>query len=170
MAPPLREFLRPSALRWAWLPLILVGTPGSAQAPAGRALTVAPSLGFGVLRRNGDWESGGVEASLELGYGDARLRWLAQGSLRGVGVDCSDGCSDGGWGFSVGALRSVGRVWLGGGAGLADQFGDWQLQPQGRIVFDVGRVELQLRLEVPLEAGGVYLPILIGFRLPPTSR
>ena len=133
-------------------------------------LAVTPYLGLGTLRRNGSWESAGLEASLQLGYGGTRLRWHTAASLRGIGVSCSDGCADGGWAFSVGVARAVGRVWLSGGAGVANQFGDWQLHPYAGVVLDEGRLQLQLRLEVPLEAGGVYVPILVGFPLPRTVR
>jgi hypothetical protein len=155
------------SLSWRWLPLLLVAVApatASAQTDPQRTWAVVPSLGLGVVRRNGQWGSAGLEAALDLEYARNGWRWGAYGSIRGVGVGCSEGCfEDEGATVAMGGSRSVGRVWIGGGAGVMKRFGEWRLAPYGRISVDAAPVRLDLRIELPREGGvSVYAPFLVG--------
>lgn len=163
---------RPLAvLAWGWAFLLAAaGVPptASAQTEPQRSWAVVPWLGFGVVRDNGDWGSAGAEAALELEYGGAGWRWSGYASLRGLGVACSVACFTGGPALAIGASRSVGVLWIGGGAGVMKQFGAWHPLPYGRISLDAAPFRIDLRVELPQESGqGVYLPLLVGI---PISR
>jgi hypothetical protein len=134
----------------------------SAQTGPHRSWAVVPLLGFGVVRDEG-WQSAGMEAAVELEYGGTDWRWSGYGSLRGLGVGCSHVCFDGGPAVAIGGSRSVGALWIGGGAGIMKQFGEWRLLPYGRISQDAAPFRFDMRVELPQWSGlGVYLPILIG--------
>jgi hypothetical protein len=135
----------------------------SAQDEAGPAWAIVPSLGFGTVRVNESWNSGGAEAALDVEYGDSDWRAGGFASLRGIGVGCSESCFEGGPAFALGAARSVGALWLGGGVGTMKQHGSWRFLPYGRISFDAAPLRVDLRIEWPQQDGsGVYLPLLIG--------
>jgi hypothetical protein len=141
----------------------LLPSAASAQRDAGRGLAVVPALGFGTVRVNGGWNSGGAEAALGVEYAGADWRADGFGSLRGIGVGCSESCFDGGPAFALGASRSVGALWLGGGAGTMKQHGRWRFLPFGRISVDAARLRLDLRIEWPQQDGsGVYFPLMVG--------
>lgn len=135
---------------------------GVAQTP-GAAWAVIPSVGFGALRERGSWNSGGMEASVDIGLRRNRWTWAARGSLRGLGVSCSHGCADGGWWFGGGAARASGPIRIGGGVGTSDQFGAWQIQPYAEVGIRRGRFGAALRGEFPLDAGGVYVPLVVSW-------
>jgi len=161
----------PAASAWAWLPLLLnvavVPAMASAQTEPHRTWAVVPLLGFGVVR-DGDWESAGMEAAVELEYGGTGWRWSGYGSLRGLGVNCSEACFDGGPAVAIGGSRSVGALWFGGGVGLMKHFGEWRLLPHGRISLDAAPFRFDMRVELPPWNGtGVYLPILVGIPISP---
>jgi hypothetical protein len=138
-----------------------------AQMEPHRSWAVVPLLGFGAVR-DGDWESAGMEAAVELEYGGTDWRWSGYGSLRGLGVGCSHACFDGGPAVAIGGSRSVGALWIGGGAGIMKQLGEWRLLPYGRISLDAAPFRFDMRVELPPWSGSsVYLPILIGI---PISR
>ncbi len=67
-----------------------------AQESAGATLTVTPSIGMAAITRNGNLESGGMSAFLEVDLHSASLLWSAYAGQRGIGVRCSDGCELGG--------------------------------------------------------------------------
>lgn len=169
----MRETRRsPAVFPWAWLPLLLgaavLPEKASAQTEPHRSWAVVPLLGFGVARRNGNWESAGAEAAVDLEYGGPGWRWSGYASLRGLGVNCSEACFDGGPAVAIGGSRSVGALWIGGGAGVMRHFGAWRLLPYGRISIDAAPVRFDARVELPQASGlGVYLPILVGI---PISR
>jgi hypothetical protein len=124
-------------------------------------------LGLGVVR-DGDWGSGGMEAAIELEYAGTGWRWSGYGSLRGLGVGCGEACFDGGPALAVGGSRSVGVLWIGGGAGVMRQFGEWHLLPYGRASLDAAPFRIDLRVELPQGDGlGVYVPVLVGFPISP---
>ena len=125
-----------------------------------------PWLGFGMVRAGESWNSGGLEAALELEYGDASWRGSALASERGVGVGCSEACFEGGPAFAIGAARSIGDLWIGAGAGTMHQHGGWRFLPYGRISVDAARARLDLRIELPQQDGsGTYFPLLVGLPL-----
>ena len=140
----------------------------SAQVERGPAWTVVPMVGFGfVVEENGSRNSGGLEAAVDLEYGDARWRGGAYGSWRGLGVSCSHACWEGGPAVAAGASRALGRLWLGGGVGTMKQRNEWLFVPYGRVSVDVAPVRLDLRVELPQDEGSrVYLPLLVGFPVP----
>src|SRR5688572_28091728 len=111
---------RPAAF-WPVLIATLIGaaTPSGAAAqgapPAGWSLV--PLLGFGTVRVNDSWNSGGMEAALELEYGGAAWRASSSASLKGLGVGCSESCFEGGPALALSGSRSLGRLWIGVGAG-----------------------------------------------------
>ena len=157
---------RLAAFACAWLPVLLSVAlePAvvSAQTAPQRSWAIVPLLGFGVVR-NGGWGSAGMEAAIELEYGGTGWRWSGYASQRGVGVGCSHACFDGGPAVAVGGSRSVGAVWIGGGAGVMKQLGEWRLLPYGRISLDLPPFRFDLRVELPQWNGsGPYLPILMG--------
>src|SRR5687768_9898721 len=127
---------RLAAFAWAWLPLLLHGalvpTAASAQMEPQRSRALVPLLGFGMVR-DGGWGSAGMEAAVDLEYGGTDWRWSGYGSLRGLGVGCSHACFNGGPAVAIGGARSVGALWIGGGAGIMKQFGSWRFIPYGRI-------------------------------------
>ena len=157
-----------STFSWAWLtllPILPVVTPASvlAQEDARRAWTVVPLVGFGVVRVNESWNSAGMEAAVDLEYGGMAWRGNGYASVRGIGVGCSHTCFDGGPAVGIGASRSIGAVWIGGGLGVMKQLGQWRLSPYGRISLDVAPLRFDLRIEFPQHTGsGVYFPILVG--------
>ena len=137
---------------------------GAAQELSRSGWTIVPSLGFGTVRVNHSWNSGGAEAAFDVEYGGTDWRADAFTSLRGLGVGCSESCFEGGPAFALGAARSVGALWVGGGAGTMKQHGSWRFFPYGRVSFDAEPVRLDLRVEWPQQDGsGVYFPILVGF-------
>ena len=139
---------------------------GSAQAQPQRAFSVVSLLGFGVVS-DGDWSSVGLEAALDLVYGGTDWQWSVYGSWRGLGVGCSEACFDGGPALAVGVSRSIGRFWLGAGAGAMHEFGRWRPLPYARISVERAPFRIDLRVELPQEevGGGVYLPLLLGYAL-----
>jgi hypothetical protein len=126
-----------------------------------------PWLGFGIVHSGESWNSGGLEAAVELVYEAADWRLSAYASERGVGVGCSEACFEGGPALAAGASRSMGGgLWLGGGAGAMHQHGRWRFLPYGLLSVDAARVRLDLRIELPQQDGsGVYFPILVGLPL-----
>lgn len=181
----MREILRrPTLLPPAWMPVLLglalLPAAASGQAPEPhRSWAVVPMLGFGVVR-DGEWGSAGMEAALELEYGGSDWRWNGHGSVRGLGVSCSHAraatevstCFDGGPAVAVGGMRSLdalslGALWIGAGAGVMKQFGEWRLVPYGRISLDAAPLRIETRVEFPQFDGmGPYVPILIGIPIP----
>src|SRR5688572_6061446 len=122
---------RLSAFSWTWLALLptlpmVIPAAASAQDDARRAWTVVPFLGFGVVRVNQSWNSASMEAAVDLEYGDTAWRGNGCGSVRGIGVGCSHTCFDGGPAVGIGASRSVGKAWIGGGLGVMKQLGQWR--------------------------------------------
>ena len=87
-------------------------------------------------------------------------------SARGVAATCSEDCPSDAWAGGLGAVREIGAAFLGGGLGVVRDSGAFHLQPYGQVAVGAGRLRLQLRVEVPEGLGGVYLPLLIGVRLP----
>ena len=86
-------------------------------------------------------------------------------------MGCSEACFEGGPPVAAGVSRSLGALWLGSGAGMMEQFGEWRLPPYGRISLDAAPFRFDLRVELPQHSGsGVYLPILIGIPIPPGMR
>lgn len=161
----------PAVSSWAWLPLLAIAVlpaAASAQTEPARAWAVVPLLGFGVVRDNGQWGSAGMEAAVELEYGGTDWRWSGHGSLRGVGVGCSHACFDGGPAVAIGGSRSIGALWIGGGASAMKDFGRWRLQPYARLSLDAAPFRFDMRVELPREHGlSVYLPILVGMPISP---
>lgn len=161
---------RPShtSLRRSWpVSLLILGAavmPAalSAQAEPNQGWAVVPWLGFGVVRDNGGWQSGGMEAAVDLEYGGTRWRWSGYASQRGLGVGCSHSCFEGGPALALGGSRSIGPLWIGGGAAVMKRHGAWSLFPYGRVSLDTGRVRWAMRLELPQEDVGIYVPIMIG--------
>lgn len=154
----------------AWLLLVLgnamVPTLLGAQTEASPAWAIVPFVGFGAVVENGDVESAGMEAALDIEYGGTRWRLNGYSSLRGLGVSCSHACFDGGLALAVGASRWLGAVWIGGGIGAMKQLGEWQLLPYGRLSLDSTPIRFDVRVELPQGSGqGVYIPILVGFPL-----
>jgi hypothetical protein len=94
-----------------------------------------------------------MEAALELEYGGTDWRWRGYGSVRGSGVGCSPACFDGGPAVAIGSSRSVGALWLGGGAGMMKQFGEWRLLPLGRVSVDAAPFRFDTRVELPQWSG-----------------
>jgi hypothetical protein len=163
---------RLSAFSWAWLfiPTLAAAIPTAAlaQDDARRAWTVVPLLGFGVVRINESWNSAGMEAAIDLEYGGTAWRGNGYASVRGVGVSCSHACFDGGPAVGIGASRSVGAVWIGGGLGVMKQLGQWRLSPYGRISLGRAPLRFDFRVEFPQHIGsGIYFPVLVGV---PISR
>ena len=160
-------------MRWSALALAIAciagaPSPAAAQAEPVRAWTVVPWLGFGVVRAGESWNSGGMEAAVELSYERAgRWRASAWASERGIGVGCSEACFEGGPAFAVSAARGIGRsFWLGAGAGTMHQHSRWRFVPFGRATWDADRVRLDFRIERPQQDGsGVYFPLLVGLPL-----
>jgi hypothetical protein len=145
-----------------------LGFAGIRAQTAPRAWALVPMLGFGVVTDHGNVGSAGVETALELENGGSGWRWSGYASLRGIGVGCSEACFDGGPALALGGSRSIGPLWIGGGAGAMKLFGRWRTLPFGRISLDWRRVRFDVRAEFPQFAGlGVYVPILVGV---PISR
>jgi len=160
-------------MRWASLALVITCTAltsrdAAAQDEPVRAWTVTPWVGFGVVHAGESWNSGGMEAAIELTYERAG-RWRASGyaSERGIGVGCSEACFEGGPAFAVSAAQGIGRsFWIGAGAGTMHQHGRWRFVPFGRATWDADRVWLDFRIERPQQDGsGVYFPLLVGLPL-----
>jgi hypothetical protein len=127
---------------------------------------VVPLLGFGVVR-DGDWGSAGLETAVELEYGRRDWRWSGYASVRGIGVGCSHDCFDGGSALALGALRSVGALWLGGGAEVMRQRDSTRLTAYARLSIDAAAFRVDVRVEAqPAEGAGVYIPILVGIPIP----
>jgi hypothetical protein len=148
------------------LHIVLAPVVASAQAEPQRRWAVVPLVGFGVTHVDASWNSAGLEAAIDLEYGGSAWRGSGYASIRGVGVSCSHACFDGGPALAVGASRSIGAVWIGGGAGIMKQFGTWRLSPHGRISLDAAPFRFEFRVEFPQHTGsGVYLPILVGVPL-----
>jgi hypothetical protein len=171
---PVRETLRRRMVfGWTWLGVIVLHTASApvaawAQAEPQRRWTVVPLVGFGVTRVDASWNSAGLEAAIGLEYGGSAWRGSGYASIRGVGVGCSHACFDGGPAFGVGVSRSIGAVWIGGGAGIMKQFGTWRPSPHGRISLDAAPFRFEIRIELPQHTGsGVYLPILVGVPFSP---
>lgn len=62
-----------------------------------------------------------------------------------------------------GATRATGPVRIGGGVGASDHFGAWQVQPYAEVGIRRGRFGAALRGEFPLDAGGVYVPLVMSW-------
>ncbi len=152
--------------------LVLVSSlghlPGSlhAQEAAGPSPTVTPSLGMGVIVDDGELESGGLSALLEIDLTHARVRWSVFAAVRGIGVACADGCNLSGQTFGAGFSYLFGRVGVGGGAGLLHRSGRWHLHPHGQLSVELGVFRAQLRVEDSEGTEGVHFPILLGLKLP----
>ena len=166
---------RRSPFLWArlilFLTLLVVPAAASAQDDAGAAWKVVPLLGFGVVRVNESWNSAGMEAAAHIEYGGTAWRGNGYASVRGVGVSCSHTCFDGGPAVGIGASRSVGAVWIGGGLGVMKQLGQWRLSPYGRISLGAAPLRFDVRIEFPQHTGsGVYFPILMGIPISLSTR
>lgn len=174
----MRETRRPPrALTGRWTPLLLgiltlgiltaaaLPTPACAQTVPEPGWAVVPMLGFGLVR-DGAWGSAGMEAAVELEYGAEAWRGSGYVSQRGIGVGCSHACFDGGPALALGGSRSLGPLWVGGGAGVMKDFGEWRLVPFGRISVDAAPFRVDVRVELARESGwDLYLPVLIGLPL-----
>lgn len=150
-------------------PLFLFGLLtglGSAQLSAQeatRALTVTPSVGFGMVANNGRLESGGMSTLLQIDLSGSSVRWGVFGSVRGIGVGCSNGCDLSGQALGSEMTFLLGDVGVGAGLGLIHRFTGWHAQPHGKLSLDVGALRMQLRVEV--SSGGylrTYIPLLLG--------
>ncbi len=137
-----------------------------AQDTAGTSLTLTPSVGIGAILDRGNLESGGAEALLEVELTRSRLRWSVFAAIRGIGVECSDGCDLSGESLGVGVSYLLDRVGVGGGVGLLHQSGQWHFQPHGQLSIAHGIFRAQLRVEVPQGVDGVFVPILFGLQIP----
>lgn len=159
----------PAAFALVWLPLLLgaavLPPAAAAQTDAGPTWSVVPLVGFGVLRRNGGWDSAGMEAGVDIEHANTRWRGYGSAALRGVGVSCSHGgCLDGGPAAAIGGARSVGKLWIGGGTGIVKHAGHWRWLPYGRLSLDAAPFRLDMRAErSPVAGSSIHLPILIGF-------
>jgi hypothetical protein len=153
------------SMLWLLLALVaLLPARASSQESAPAAWAVVPLLGAGVTRENDSWGSAGVEAAVELEYGGQRWRGGSYGSWRGLGVGCSERCLEGGPAVGIGASRSVGGLWIGGGALAMKQSAEWQVVPFVRVSMDAQPLRLDLRIELPRSyQRGLYVPILVGF-------
>jgi len=167
----MRSSRRPATpLTWAWLALLIATTAAdpaavSAQSEPQRAWAVVPYVGFGVVSRNERWNSAGMETAIDVEYGGAHWRWSGSGSVKGLGVGCSHVCFEGGPAVALGGARSVGALWIGGGAGVMKQFDVWRLLPYGRVGLDAASLRFEMRAELlPRQIGsGAYFPIMVGF-------
>ena len=137
-----------------------------AQEPVGVALEVTPSVGMAAITRNGNLESGGMSALMEIDLRSASLSWSAYASTRGIGAGCSNGCDLGGKAFGVGTSYLFGSIGVGGGVGLLRRSAEWHVQPHGRLSVVRGALRFQVRLEAPEGVGGVHVPVLFGWRIP----
>jgi hypothetical protein len=157
------QIRRPLPLRtWVWLLVLFAAAVLPSRAAAQASWAVVPFVGLGAARDNGTWGSGGAEVALDVEYGDADWRGTASGSIRGLGMGCSEGCIDDGGSAALGGARSLRAVWLGAGLGVM-KYREWHLRPYARISLDVAPVRFDVRVELPREAGrSVYVPILIG--------
>lgn len=156
--------------RFVLLALVVCFGPRSgslrAQESVGVSLTVTPSVGMAVITRNGNLESGGMTAIVEIDLHSAPLRWSVYAAVRGIGVGCSDGCDLGGRAVGGGISYLLGRIGVGGGVGLLRRSAEWHLQPHGQLSVVSGVLRVQLRLEVPESVGGVHIPLLFGLQVP----
>ena len=159
-------------MRETLLTLLVLGAlapdPASAQIGGRPGWSVVPALGFGVVRVNDSWNSGGMEAGVEVGYGGPTWGWDAYGSMNGLGVACSHVCFDGGPALTTGPSVGIGRLQIGAGAGAMKQFGSWRLLPYGRVSLLRGPLRFDLKVEVPQQDGvGVYFPLMVGVPIGP---
>ena len=137
----------------------------SSSSVAGIEWKVVPSAGAGVvlIRRRRDRSTLNRQVEVKLRLGGWRLAPFA--SARETGILCGDGCTHA-WAAGVGAERLMGWVWLGVGAGGLKQSGDWHFQPHVAISVEGRHLQLQVRAEKACGMRGLYMPVLIGLRLP----
>jgi hypothetical protein len=168
----MRQIRRPLAVcTWVWLTVVFAAAvlpaKAAAQTEVRPAWAIVPLVGLGAARDNDTWGSGGAEVALDVEYGGAAWRGSASGSIRGLGMSCSEGCIDDGAAVALGASRSLGVLWIGGGVGFM-RYREWHLRPYGRISLDAAPVRFDVRVELPRQRGrSVYVPVLIGI---PISR
>ncbi|MBN1459888.1 MAG: hypothetical protein JXA57_10135 [Armatimonadetes bacterium] len=124
-----------------------------------------PSLGGGIARQGGEFTPT-LNAILEVDIHGERWHWLPYLSARGIPVTCSEECASDGWGAGLGMLKPLGDVWVGGGLGFVGGGDDVQVQPFAQCAVDRRRFRFQLRVELMNLDDGIYVPVLIGLRLP----
>jgi hypothetical protein len=136
------------------------------QDPPEPSAALSPYVGIGPIFDHGDLVSWSADLLLEIGVRRASWRWNAFGSVRGIGAACSDGCDLSGEGVGLGVTYQLRRIGFGGGMGMLRQSGRWHAQPHATLTAGRGAFRAQFRVEVPFGGFGVFVPVLVGVRLP----